>query len=727
MSRIFTVSGGALQGFVQKSIIVPEDLVLYTDVAGEIGSITVDGKNENVVTLALGQGETVPTLIAKVKDRYPNADKILTFFQNMPAITFSLGMGMQAPLGRMAIELLRKDRLLYNFLLSKVFDPVFEAAGATLNNVKIISFSSLSGGTGGGVSHAVMHDLLEVITDRSQAVCECLEVNIGGITYNGLGKNIFPNAGVRLVEKLTHVLAPDRKDREIRKMWLVELPPLGNDKPMRDHLAVQFVQALFSKEVQRCLNIIVPNVNNKWDGVKLIKAGWWNGIYPYLAAACRYNNDLREFTESLGTDLNVCQEIRVQCDRVGSVYGLVNLQDAIKNEHQLPSSETLRGNLVYLPTIWVHYMASDEKQLMDHNLNRAVRVPQSLQECREIMEQYRGLIARIETEQVAKNTEYTVASNRLKAIRLRLEEIIAARYEVATGVTEDATEKKKGLWEIIKAWWHNLWHSAQTERNQYVQLLQDYLQQIDTYYRLQSIVFALENALRDMRAYADGYQDRLRRLDAKLELIRGSEGEGGLTFVEFQLLDRVFRDLIELSEVGKTEAMKNYLDSSVKNVTLRGLGAIVGLSLEESQVFNIVSKLRDTDPPHIGPDWGGKEMLDQNSKIKFWVFPPMAESLAKEIREMAERLKLLDGKNFLAFCDSNAGGINIISLDIHKAENIGDIITPMYVQGLKEALGENPELYHLPDVDISGMLAELGIPNAEVEVAEQATNAEEVK
>ena len=642
-AKLLVVMGGSFQNVALMPNIIPCDLILYADVSAEVDRmIRGDGSNGKVVSLVLGKGDTIPTLLVKRGDR---TKSIQSFFDKLPSIDLSRGMGAWPRLGREAIGVWIEGfdgdpGELDNFIVERVFNPVFQANSGTLSNVEIVALSSLSGGAGGGVGYALPMQVFNAFSARSNASLAMKRLSIGAITFNGLSHNVLPNAGMRLLEYLAHLLTPNRHKREIRSMVLVELPPLGNNKEVRDALTMQLTQAYFDPKV---VDEVDRGDTNKFaflEGARVLKVKWWNAISPRLTAAFRYINDMDELIKSLKPDLSVCSEIRNEVLESGGVWSIANLRDYIQTYHKVPSIDEARGNLGFEVKTQVEYNPGDEKPLMMHPLMKPVGIPKNLAEFKATMEQYFGLRDRIKARLGEANKEFAESNDKLQILIRQLDNVVSSYTVVGSVASEDTQTKKK------KPWWIRLWEwltgKSSTSKTSVVgsgNLMQEFLDQVHLYCKCAAVVQALQNAWDIVATNLDYYHDRFRRLEKTLKDIKGDKGEEGLTYVEFKPLEELFVGMLELSEAGRIEPLKAILDNSVKNVTRRGLGAVVGLDKDDSEIVKICSRILYGEPKSVSPGWGGEEMDEENIKIRVLVLPPMGEDLQSEVKETMERLK----------------------------------------------------------------------------------------
>ncbi|OIO47911.1 MAG: hypothetical protein AUJ33_00715 [Parcubacteria group bacterium CG1_02_40_25] len=700
MSRVILASGGSFQGIITNTSILPSEAIIYVDVRKEVQK-TITLNHNPATPLILGDGQTVPTLIKEVAS-FPHTQEIMTWFENLPAINLEQGMGMWPILGRIAIEMTitgtgNSTETLSHFAVTKIFDPIFQKAQGVLPTIELLSCNSLSGGVSGGVGHILLKETLNAINARVKAAITNHALRIGGVTYNGLGDNAWPNAGMRLCETLTYILTPDRLDQELRTLTLVEIPVVGRNKELRDQLTTQFMQALFCTKVQNDLSIGLPNISKRLDAIKTITVNFWNGISPRIASANNYVNETRYLINSVQPDPYVCEEIRVNIVKQGSALNVPGIQKIINDQRRAPNIAELEGNLVYPAVIFVITNQKDATRLTEHELNKPARTPDTISEFQLKASKYSGLAQRLKAEHDKINTEYIAATTKINETLSKIGKVIN-ETDSETDSTSPTNAKKQ-------SWWSKIFGSNEQEKQKSQNrsnLLPQCLTQAEEYYRLKAYVEVLESGLRTIQGQLDLYQERLRRLEKNLQIIIGGNDTRASAYVDFKTFGELFGQLIPLSEAGQTDTMAIVLDNSVKNVTPVGLAIIAGLEPEETDPIAIVNALLNSTPAYVGPDWGGKEDT-KNPIIRFLVFPPMGDELALEIK--AAMVKLDEHCHF-ATSDCNAGGLNVVELTFYQPEWITDIVTPLYWKGLKDAMGK-PYLYCLPDIDTAPMVDEL--------------------
>lgn len=716
MNRVILASGGSFQGIVANTLIVPSQAIVYADVRKEIEK-TITSNYNPATPLILADGQTVPTMIKGVPN-FPNAPEILEWFKTLPAISLEEGMGMWPILGRMAMEMIingtgNSSETLNHLVVTKIFDPIFQKAQGVLPTVELLSCNSLSGGVSGGVGHVLLQETLSAINTRVKAAITSHVIRIGGVTYNGLGDNVWPNAGLRLCETLTHVLTPDRLDQELRMLTLVELPVVGRNKELRDQLTTQFMQALFSTKVQDDLSIGKPNISKRQHlgAVKTITVSFWNGISPRIASADNYVNETRHLINAIKPDANVCEEIRVDIAKQGSALDVQSIQRIVNDQRRAPTIEELEGNLVYPAVVFVITNQKDATRLTEHELNKPARTPDTVNEYQLKANKYAGLAQRLRAEHDKTNKEYVTATTKLNET--------LSKINMAIDKTDNTASANKAAQK--QSWWSKTFGSGKEqkqEKQEQSKLFPLCVTEAEEYYRLKARVEVLEFGLRTIQGQLDLYQERLRRLEKNLQTIIGENDTRTSAYVDFKPFGEIFGQLLPLSEASQTETMAIVLDNSVKNVTPVGLAIITGLQPEETDPIAIINTLLNSTPTYIGPDWGGKKDT-KNPILRFLVFPPMGDELAVEIKAAMTKL---DNTCHFATSDCNAGGLNVVELKFYQPEWIIDIVTPLYWKGLKDAM-ENPHLFCLPDIDTTPMVAELK-EIYEKEFHPTATNAE---
>ncbi len=712
-ARLLVAMGGSFQNIVSMPNIVSCDLVVYSDVSAEVDKmVRGDGGNSKIAPLVLGKGDTIPTLLAKRGERTKDMQN---FFAKLPSIDLSRGMGAWPVLGREAIGVWidgfdGDPGELDNFVVERVFNPVFQANSGTLSNMEIVALGSLSGGTGGGTGYMLPQQIFDVFSVRSNASLAMKRLSIGAITFNGLSRNILPNAGMRLLEYLSHLLAVNRHPREIRSLVLVELPPLGNNKETRDALTMQLTQAYFDPAFAHIVDIGDVAKFDTLDGIRVLNVKWWNHISPRLTAAFKYINDMDDLIKALRPDLNVCSDIRTEVLESGGVWTIATLRDYLQTYHKVPSPDEAQGNLSFDIRTFIVFSPNDEKPLMMHTLMKPVGIPKTLQEFQDVMQQYFGLRDRIKSRLDVANKDFAEANSKLQILIRQLDSLVASYSVAGTVVSEETQPKKK------KPWWTRLWEWLTSKFKTKVttvvgsgNLMQEFLDQLHLYCKCAAIVQALKSAWDIVVTNLDYYHDRFRRLEKALKDIKGDKGEEGLTYVGFKPFAELFPGMLELSEAGRIESLKSILDDSVKNVTQRGLGAVVGLGKDDSEIVKICSKILYGEPKFVSPGWGGEEMDDENLKIRVIVLPPMAEDLRSEVKETMERLK---AEPEIVFGSTNCGGVNVVEIGVYRVNTINQIITPLYKNAIREAL-QNKEIYSLPDIDTADLRQKLQLEAAQ--------------
>src|SRR6185295_707473 len=119
-----------------------------------------------------------------------------------------------------------------------------------------VTYASGAGGTGGPVANVFLAAVASMIEKSSDAVVDLLNVRAGSLSYVGLGDRTDDNTAVTLAEDLHWILALPRHPREVRRLYLTELPIVLGDKQLRTAYAVQLAQALNCRDVQQTLEMV---------------------------------------------------------------------------------------------------------------------------------------------------------------------------------------------------------------------------------------------------------------------------------------------------------------------------------------------------------------------------------------------------------------------------------------------------------------------------------------
>ena len=285
---------------------------------------------------------------------------------------------------------------------------------------------------------------------------------------------------------MTHLTAPNRLDREIRLLWLVELPILNDNKTLRDQLTVQMMQALYAPETQRQINIGLPNIDKPLDGAKTLKINWWHGISSRIASADTYIQEVQNLISSINPDPLVCEGVRVDILKQGTALDVNSIQGIVNGQRRAPTVDEMRGNLVYPTTVFVVTNVQDVTRLTEYELNKPARVPENLKEYREKASKYAGLVMRLRAEHDKINEEYIKATTSLNTILTNIQSAINQTD------SQTANAPKRG-W-LARNFGANRQENKQSGQNQ-SNLISQAFTKAEEYYRLQAHVMALAYGL----------------------------------------------------------------------------------------------------------------------------------------------------------------------------------------------------------------------------------------
>lgn len=703
---VISITGGCFRHLAELPNMA-QHIILYTDAAKEIKVLDPPSTAHNIRVLSVGEGLTVDTLIAKMKG-YPNCEGLARAYKRMGSTTFAEGMAQNANFGRMCIML--KDRVersnldvvrrqlseLEEIIISSIYQPLLLETNGTIGNVELMALHSINGGAGGGMGIYMADKIAKVISDKSGATVNMSVYIVGENAFEGLGHMIHGNAGRRLAELLAYILSPTRPKKQTRRAFCLEIRNVVEDAELRSMYTTQVFQAMLAPDVTRKLGIFLPNTSNPLDGIILVRAGLGNNIPENFIRAMvvrKYGEIIGDLITDLPPDKSVCESIGLREVVAGAMQTLDEFKAAFKTSRKFPAINEALQNLVYASTVFANRMGKKPIEITSANFE-TFGLPETLADYKATAAMFLGLIDALNAEKQSWQDELDSANAAIASAQKEIEGLQSASLDL-----EEAPEGLKGLLESgrSKSRRNRANNEKRRGRDQAIDTqLTIFYNNIAKAHRMKAAIRAIDNAVQIVEGALAEYQSGIKRM---LQDISSVEDTDGFTpdLLEVKAIEDSFDFLLKASEIGDKKLVKEILENSAEGLALEALAMIAGMEPGTAVTpRSLVSYLVNNPPPLPGPNWGGQAHLEYNKKVSFIVLPPVTDGLRLDLENALTDLGLED-KYQIAEVESVAAGINIVWLDYYGVNNVNEVETPKYRDGINTA-NLNPLIHNLPDL-----------------------------
>lgn len=685
---IGVLAGGTPTKIACHPEVIRAHLAVIADVTKELALLRVD--SERVLTLPLSDWGTVAALVKDAKvcglTLSPDLDNLLA---HLPTASLEEGMCQVALWGDLAIQVIEAQGRLEE-LKEEIFKRALWIAKGELTAVRMVEWESQAGGTGKGAGPRLAHILVRTFLERSPATVIWEKLYIGNLTFVGLGNNVLPNA-VHLWADVADVLNGDRNAREIRELWLTELPlrqremPIGAHKEIRDALVGVLAQALFSSKVREEIGRRRSNrsFEHPLGSLKIVRADFWDFLGEeqlLLAGTTHHIQELRSLEARIPT-ADVCQRVEVTLEESGHWRGGApkEIADLLRTSAEKPG--LLQTEIWATPDYSgrvVAFFAENESVLFDTLLHAPP--PSSPEEYLQTRCQYTS-IQRVLTEALDQERE------RRPVVEASLTEATQA-LKRAVGVLYPETWWEKGV-----SFLSSLWPWADDPILVFGRALSRYRSAATEALQSRAKMAALSGALAQLDAESARYKGEIDRTVTFLEHF--SQGASRSTaLVIFKPLAAVFAALLQAAGAQDQEKLRQILHGSIGGVTQKGLAQIVGV--KDAELREVLGKLATGTPPYQGPMWGGRS--DRKSpRHRFFVLPPLESQTRTAVFREAVATGL-SSQVVVLEADTLVAGLTIVVLEVYEVERLDEVFTALYRHYAEKALGsESRSLFTIPD------------------------------
>jgi hypothetical protein len=663
-----------MQALVKHLRAASADIILYFDVASEIGK--VGSSREGIRCKALAVGETLQTLAAS-----GCSEALKRLIATRPGINLQDGLGQVREIGELAVRKLLADPAFLEFLVREVFEPLFKLHNGCVRQVELIVCSSLAGGTGGPVGPVVAKALSELFLSKTSAVVQLVLVRVGSLSYLGLGPRVHVNGGAGLCQDLDFVLSPEHHAKESRHLFLLELPMVDDRQCERDAAVVQFMQAMRSSAVRNILAVPRPNdgVGSPLGTVCIVQVGWWNALENASVtaeAAARYVPHLTRVL-GVGPRPDVVGDVQVQLEpakvkpsrSVEELVEILRRSNGVQPPEFLQTCSQLHGN--FGPgTVLVRLR--DKRENLTEDLRLLFSEP-----CRS-------------------SGEFIERSALMRAIELSLCHELEKRTARLDNLRRALDREQRELARVIQGMFPRsvmqrlvTWVGNPRTRLAAFKTAVTQCQNIGCQVAVvEAEKQALDCARAELSAELAAETGRLKKVIDMLSSKLPKPGTEPVSeTIEMEDLDAVLPALLDLAATGalESESLERQLTSAVRAVTLPGLAKIFGSS--EARVASVAAQIVGGEPPEVAPPWGGEERL-VSPKQTITVLPPVDRGLLDKLGSVVQQANPAIA---LVAADTAEAGVNAVRLEFFKPNHLRDLFTPHISQDVREAC-KQPEL-----------------------------------
>ncbi len=703
---VISITGGCFRHLAELPNMA-QHIILYTDAAKEIKVLDPPSTAHNIRALSVGEGLTVDTLIAKMKG-YPNCEGLARAYKRMGSTTFAEGMAQNANFGRMCLML--KDKVetsgldvirrqqseLEEIIISSIYQPLLLETNGTIGNVELMALHSINGGAGGGMGIYMADKIAKIISDKSGATVNMSVYIVGENAFEGLGHMIHGNAGRRLAELLAYILSPTRPKNQTRRAFCLEIRNVVEDAELRSMYTTQVFQAMLAPDVTRKLGIFLPNTSNPLDGIILVRAGLGNNIPENFIRAMvvrKYGEIIGDLITDLPPDKSVCESVALREAIVGTMLTLDEFKTAFKGSKKLPSANEILQSLAYTFAVFVNRSGKKPIEIASANFE-TFGLPETLAEYKGTAAMFLGLKEALNTEKQTWQVELDSTNETITSAQKEIEGLQSASLDL-----EEAPEGWKSVLESGRSKTRRTRANNEKRRNRDQAIdaqLTTLYNNIAKAHKVRAAIRAINNAIQVVQDAFDGYQSGIKKM---LRDIASVEDTNGFTpdLLAVKAIEDSFDFLLKASEIGDKKLVKEILENSADGLALEALAMIAGMETETTITpRSLISYLVNNPPPFPGPNWGGQAHLDYNKKVSFIVLPPVTDTLRMDLENALQDLGLED-RYQIAEVESVAAGINIVWLDYYGVNNVNEVETPKYRDGINTA-NLNPLIHNLPDL-----------------------------
>jgi len=692
--RVTFYIGGGFGPASPYAVAFGADIAAYADVPAEEKLLK---RADSLVKIPLAEDQTFPALAAD-----GGSDRLRELQAARPGINLKDGMGQVREVGYLAACKLMTAAGFQATLQADVFHPLLIKHNCVLENVAFDFQVGAGGGTGGPGAIPFAEGVTAPFLSSTNAKIRTNFTMLGPLTFLGLGPRIGPNAAACVAQVLVHALCGQRDPRETRSVTLVDAPPVGSNKPLRDTLVMQLAQATTSSKVQERLDRWAPN--RAFDtplGVVTILRPWWFQWITALRiageAANAYLPEVEELLRAAATP-GVIEGIKVEFRNAQ-----VKVAGPIKH-----LAERLRSSRGKEPEGFSTACTEVKFEYASATVTATVRGSK----VQNLEESLAGLASEPCASVGGNQEKLCVLTSTKAGIERELREC-TNRIEALDRKCRPAQEELKKVWRIFFPRGHiQMSMSWLADRNRAMVRFENAVNKIRETGRMIAQLNAEKVVLNRLKGQVDSILalqlDHLGRLPRLLATVRPS-GSSSERFVELAPLDSIFGKLLQMAVQNRQDPdeLIEILGSAASRVTLQGLVQIT--QSHEPTPAGIALQLLKGESAAQAPYWGGEKPAMKGHRII--VLPPVAKTLEDTLRN---QLSSLSSELELVCADTARAGVNVMCLDVYHPTSWDDIFTRLLRKELEVAKKGGP-LYFPGNADCLAKLNALAdVPGAKL-------------
>jgi hypothetical protein len=641
--------------------------------------VVVDSQDElqglpdlpNIVSIPLGDHETVLTLLERASASDAEAAVLLAEYRLRPNVYLSAGMAQDPRLGACAVrDAAHRGQLEPSF--QEILVRLLEATNGQLSLVVIREVNSNAGGMGSGGSPEIGSLFQEYITRKTNAQVWQHMLRIGGLTFLPVAKRAAANTAYATRRNVNAVLS-FRVSRLTRDLEFVELPlrseggtPIRDKRTLRDGLVGPMLVARYA--VSRLLD--AREVNHKTETA----LGEMRRMIPQWSTSLDEDRLSRAAATEYRARVGELRKERERRDMVAIAGVRVDLEPATSS--LLPSLDEVtsairRGNLrdplfdrlaeaeppEFHSTVWIE-VTRDEVMALDETLSSLTR-PEKLSDVTDALRRFGAVGAHLEhalsgAEAALQSAERTMEKRRARTKGdLRRLRSPLTTFERAVSPRAMMRRYSAGFGGLIR--------------------------DIEELGRARSRVIGLRRALERVRADARAYEEMsIGRVEHALDQFIGGRPIIW-DAIEVTSLESTYIDLLNAVSQHDSEScfadryMKPHLLRSISRVTLAGIAQMLGVPANPE---DIVAGLLDERFAWKAPQWGGETQCGE-PREQFVVFPPMSRGDLAALDRVANQRRV---PSIFIAADTVAAGCSIVALAFYPVVTRDDVEPPLYAQ-----------------------------------------------
>jgi hypothetical protein len=656
--NVDVICGGAFKDFAPAS---NADAILAVDAREEIDLLP---ELRNLIKIPLGENDTILSMLERLGPSLPEAKELYEKYRDLPNAHLAAGMAQDPALGKLAIKDFELKGDLH-LVFRDVLNRLLEASNGRMKLVRVRELSSAAGGMGSLGAGEIGGQLCAYIEHHTNAKVARQMFREGALSFATVAPRALENCGATSEVNLKTIGIP--VSQRISDLEGYELPlrsesgaPIRDNVKLRNNLSTSLAIARFCPEVdgmiaRRGVNEKAKPLGNILTGQAKFSRGLDRETLR-RAAATDHAERLENLLATTAADLRIIFGIDVKLNaEEGVLPTLAELTDVLrKNDTQSPLLDRMQDPdpSPFKATVYAQ-VTPDQSVFLDEILRRPDR-PMSLNDCRNAIARYRGILQHLKTAREKAVEEEAKARVALDKLR------------------------KKALAEIrrfrsARHHFENLLYSKSRMIKSRAAVFDAFLSAHHRHSQVVTEVSAIDNAIgfveRELKDYADTWVGRV------IEKLHRFVGKSAVhtDWVEIKPVDERYIDLLEWTLGPKESAIDLVLDNSIGIVTIRGLMHM--LSLEHESVEAIVQALvEETSYEYRAPHWGGETCYTE-PRHSFVVLPPVSSSVRAAMERAAAERKF---KAAISCADTLAGHCSIVSLDVYPVNAEEDLLCPIY-------------------------------------------------